>query len=70
MTQCLRNANDCNVRDGTHFIRLQIDVCRVISAGWVSQLPASFDQEAAAVAMARLATHKAEFEDGFDVLRW
>jgi protein transport protein SEC23 len=34
------------------------------------QLPASFDQEAAAVAMARLATHKAEFEDGFDVLRW
>ena len=36
----------------------------------VLQLPASFDQEAAAVAMARLATHKAEFEDGFDVLRW
>ena len=36
----------------------------------ISQLPASFDQEAAAVAMARLATHKAESEDGFDVLRW
>ena len=31
---------------------------------------AGFDQEAAAVALARLATYKAEHEEGFDPLRW
>lgn len=33
-------------------------------------IPASFDQEAAAVLMARIATFKAEIDDGPDVLRW
>lgn len=33
-------------------------------------LSAGFDQEAAAVLMARMATHRAESDDGPDVLRW
>ncbi|KAJ3092767.1 GTPase-activating protein S23 [Quaeritorhiza haematococci] len=33
-------------------------------------IPAWFDQEAAAVLMARIAIFKAEFDDGPDVLRW
>lgn len=33
-------------------------------------IQASFDQEAAAVLMARIATFKAEYDDGPDVLRW
>ncbi|KAI8817160.1 uncharacterized protein EV422DRAFT_542658 [Fimicolochytrium jonesii] len=35
-----------------------------------SQIPASFDQEAAAVLMARIAIFKAEIDDSPDVLRW
>uniref|UniRef100_A0A2I9LPQ5 Protein transport protein SEC23 n=1 Tax=Centruroides hentzi TaxID=88313 RepID=A0A2I9LPQ5_9SCOR len=34
------------------------------------QIAASFDQEAAAVLMARLACFRAESEDGVDILRW
>ena len=34
------------------------------------QLTVSFDQEAAAVLMARIAVFKAETEDSFDILRW
>jgi protein transport protein SEC23 len=34
------------------------------------QIAMSFDQEAAAVAMARIAIFKAEIDDGPDVLRW
>jgi protein transport protein SEC23 len=34
------------------------------------EIQASFDQEAAAVAMARIAIFKAEIDDGPDVLRW
>ncbi|CCH59325.1 hypothetical protein TBLA_0B04910 [Henningerozyma blattae CBS 6284] len=33
-------------------------------------IAASFDQEAAAVIMARIAVHKAESDDGADVIRW
>lgn len=33
-------------------------------------MTAGFDQEAAAVLMARMATHRAESDDGPDVLRW
>ncbi|CDJ28993.1 protein transport protein Sec23, putative [Eimeria mitis] len=36
----------------------------------VSNLPPGFDQEAAAVLMARLAVFKTETEDSLDVLRW
>jgi Sec23/Sec24 helical domain len=35
-----------------------------------SELIAGFDQEAAAVLVARLATHKMETEDDFDATRW
>jgi protein transport protein SEC23 len=35
-----------------------------------SRIAASFDQEAAAVLMARIAVYKAEIDDGPDVLRW
>ena len=34
------------------------------------EIPQSFDQEAAAVLMARIAAFKAEVDDGPDVLRW
>ncbi|CCH63014.1 hypothetical protein TBLA_0J00130 [Henningerozyma blattae CBS 6284] len=33
-------------------------------------ISASFDQEAAAVLMARIAVHKAESDDGADIIRW
>ncbi|TPX32373.1 hypothetical protein SmJEL517_g04553 [Synchytrium microbalum] len=35
-----------------------------------NEIPQSFDQEAAAVLMARIGTFKAEIDDGPDVLRW
>ncbi|KAF7641826.1 hypothetical protein LDENG_00271030, partial [Lucifuga dentata] len=36
----------------------------------IQSIAASFDQEAAAILMARLAVHRAETEEGPDVLRW
>lgn len=36
----------------------------------IQSIAASFDQEAAAVLMARLAVYRAETEEGPDVLRW
>lgn len=36
----------------------------------VTHLTAGFDQEAAAVLMARVAMYRAETDDGPDVLRW
>lgn len=52
-------------------MRLRVTtLCR----NWVQpsspDIPESFDQEAAAVAMARIAVFKSELEDGADVLRW
>lgn len=50
--------------------------CRVVTAArrWADpasqDLTLGFDQEAAAVVMARLAAFKAEHEESFDVLRW
>ncbi|KAI3636334.1 hypothetical protein MIR68_005686 [Amoeboaphelidium protococcarum] len=50
--------------------------CRVttVARNWADasspDIPASFDQEAAAVLMARIAIFKAELDDGPDVLRW
>ena len=45
-----------------------------IISSWVDanspDLPFSFDQEAAAVSMARIAVFKSEMENGADVLRW
>ena len=36
----------------------------------IQNIAASFDQEAAAILMARLAIYRAETEEGPDVLRW
>ena len=36
----------------------------------IQHLAAGYDQEAAAVLMARVAMHRAETDDGPDVLRW
>jgi protein transport protein SEC23 len=33
-------------------------------------IAASFDQECASVAMARIAVHRSDTEEGSDVLRW
>lgn len=63
----------------THYVNsLGQSVLRVttLSRGWTDtteglhQLTVSFDQEAAAVLMARIAVFKAETEDSFDILRW
>lgn len=45
-------------------------VARAFAEGGSPQIAASFDQEAAAVLMARIAVFKAEIDDGPDVLRW
>ena len=44
--------------------------CRWIEGGNLASLIAGFDQEAAAVIIARLATHKIEAEEDFDATRW
>ena len=36
----------------------------------LQHIAAGFDQEAAAVLMARIASYRAESDDGLDVLRW
>jgi protein transport protein SEC23 len=45
-----------------------------IARSWVDanapDIPASFDQEASTVLMARIAAFKADFDEGPDVLRW
>lgn len=45
-------------------------IARSFAEGGSSQIAASFDQEAAAVLMARIAVFKAEIDDSPDVLRW
>lgn len=48
----------------------------IVSFSWadaqtqIQSIAASFDQEAAALLMARLAVYRAETEEGPDVLRW
>ena len=43
---------------------------RWVEGGNLATLIAGFDQEAAAVIVARLATHKMEAEEDFDATRW
>ncbi|SPO23108.1 probable SEC23 - component of COPII coat of ER-golgi vesicles [Ustilago trichophora] len=45
-------------------------IARNFAEGGSGQIAASFDQEAAAVLMARIAVFKAEIDDSPDVLRW
>ena len=52
-------------------MRLRVTtICRNFVDPNSPDVPASFDQEAAAVVMARIAVFKSEIEDGADVLRW
>ncbi|ORZ29506.1 hypothetical protein BCR44DRAFT_1449714 [Catenaria anguillulae PL171] len=52
-------------------MRLRVTtVARHIVDGSAPDITASFDQEAAAVLMARIAVYKAELDDAPDVLRW
>ncbi|KAI9599239.1 putative SEC23-component of COPII coat of ER-golgi vesicle [Syncephalis fuscata] len=52
-------------------MRLRVTtVARNCVEGGSQEIPASFDQEAAAVLMARIAVFKSELDDGPDVLRW
>ena len=56
--------------DGARHLRV-VTLARAWAATAASPaVVAGFDQEAAAVALARLATYKAEHEEGFDPLRW
>lgn len=54
---------------GTYRLRVTT-VVRSLVGGGNPSIAQSFDQEAAAVLMARIAVYKAEVEDGPDVLRW
>jgi protein transport protein SEC23 len=45
-------------------------VCHAFAEGDSPNIGLGFDQEAAAVLLARIAVYKAETEDTFDVLRW
>lgn len=54
---------------GTYRLRVTTLIRNLVGGGDPS-IAASFDQEAAAVLMARIAVYKAEVEDGPDILRW
>lgn len=55
---------------------LAVFLCFLLVFSWadaqtqIQSIAASFDQEAAAILMARLAIYRAETEEGPDVLRW
>lgn len=55
--------------NGTFRLRVTT-IARSFAEGGSAQIAASFDQEAAAVLMARIAVFKAEIDDSPDVLRW
>ena len=54
---------------GTNRIRVTTVANQLLPFGSPA-IAASFDQEAAAVLMARIAVHKAENDDGADIIRW
>ncbi|CCE63867.1 hypothetical protein TPHA_0G00290 [Tetrapisispora phaffii CBS 4417] len=54
---------------GTNRIRVTTVANQLLPFG-APGISASFDQEAAAVIMARIAVHKAENDDGADIIRW
>lgn len=54
---------------GTYRLRVTT-LARGLVQGGNPSIAASFDQEAATILMARIAVHKAEVEDGADILRW
>ncbi|EDO19247.1 hypothetical protein Kpol_1050p107 [Vanderwaltozyma polyspora DSM 70294] len=54
---------------GTNRVRVTTVANQLLPFGSPA-IAASFDQEAAAVLMARIAVHKAENDDGADIIRW
>lgn len=55
---------------GQHRMRVTTTAGRWSSGDNISEIASGFDQEAAAVLMARMAVYKTENEDSFDILRW
>ena len=55
---------------GTHRCRVTTVTRRWVDGSDLNQLIEGFDQEAAAVLLARLVSHKMETEDDFDATRW
>lgn len=55
---------------GQHRVRVTTVAGHWTTGDNVPQIAAGFDQEAAAVLMARMAVYKTENEDSFDILRW
>lgn len=55
---------------GQHRMRVTTTAGRWTSGDNIPEIAAGFDQEAAAVLMARMAVYKTENEDSFDILRW
>lgn len=55
---------------GQHRMRVTTSAGRWTSGDNIQEIAAGFDQEAAAVLMARMAVYKTENEDSFDILRW
>lgn len=53
-----------------HGVIREFGGCRWVEGGNLATLIAGFDQEAAAVIVARLATYKMEAEEDFDATRW
>ena len=71
------NLNLCNSQLRYHeHSNLAAILCFLLVFSWadaqtqIQNIAASFDQEAAAILMARLAIYRAETEEGPDVLRW
>lgn len=55
---------------GQHRMRVTTTAGRWTSGENIEAIAAGFDQEAAAVLMARMAVYKTENEESFDILRW
>lgn len=55
---------------GQHRVRVTTSAGHWTSGDNLAEISAGFDQEAAAVLMARMAVYKTENEDSFDILRW
>ena len=65
------SACDSNSRNQARSEIEHVALCyRWVEGGNLATLIAGFDQEAAAVIVARLATHKMEAEEDFDATRW
>lgn len=65
------SAHDSNSRNEAQLAKEHLVSChRWVEGGNLATLIAGFDQEAAAVIVARLATHKMEAEEDFDATRW